>query len=199
MVFPGVLRGRPGPRLATNASRPPPSPAPALSAPASPPATAQHQPDPFGTPSSAGARARNLRGRIGGALAAAGALAAKFFSVIKGAVLLLPKLKLIASAATAFVSVAAYSLFFGWTFAVGFVVLLFVHELGHVIALRREGIKASAPMFIPFLGAVISARSLGQNVVADARVGLAGPIVGSIDSAACILVWHATGNEICRA
>jgi Zn-dependent protease len=68
-----------------------------------------------------------------------------------------------------------------------------------VIQLRREGIKASAPMFIPFLGAVISARSLGENALAEARVGLAGPILGSIGSAACILIWHATGNNIWRA
>ncbi len=97
------------------------------------------------------------------------------------------------------VSVAAYSFVFGWTFAVGFVLLLLVHEMGHVIALRREGIKASAPMFIPFLGAVISARSLGDNALAEARVGLAGPILGSIGAAVCILIWHATGNDIWRA
>jgi Zn-dependent protease len=97
------------------------------------------------------------------------------------------------------VSVAAYSFLFGWQFAAGFVVLLLVHEMGHVIQLRREGIKASAPMFIPFLGAVISARSLGDNALAEARVGLAGPILGSIGSAACILIWHATGNDLWRA
>ena len=54
-------------------------------------------------------------------------------------------------------------------------------------------------MFIPFLGAVISARSLGDNALAEARVGLAGPILGSIGAAACILIWHATGNDIWRA
>jgi len=70
----------------------------------------------------------------------------------------------------------------------GFVLLLFVHEMGHVIALRREGIKASAPMFVPFLGAVVAARSLGDNATAEARVGLAGPVLGSIGAAACILV-----------
>jgi len=182
-----------------DASLPQPSPAPVLSAPASRPATAQHQHDPFGTPTSAGARTRNLRGRIGGAIAAAGALVAKFFSVIKGALLLLPKLKLLTSAGTAFVSIAAYSLFFGWTFAVGFVVLLFVHELGHVIALRREGIKASAPMFIPFLGALISARSLGDNALAEARVGLAGPVLGSIGAAACLAIGEAAGSDLFRA
>ena len=61
------------------------------------------------------------------------------------------------------VSIAAYSLIWGWKFAVGFVLLLLVHEMGHVIQLRREGIEASAPMFIPFLGAVIWAKSLGRQ------------------------------------
>jgi Zn-dependent protease len=54
-------------------------------------------------------------------------------------------------------------------------------------------------MFIPFLGAVISARSLGDNALAEARVGLAGPIFGSIGAAVCILIWHATGSDIWRA
>ncbi len=132
---------------------------------------------------------------LGGALAAVIAFLAKF----KFLLLLLPKLKLLTSAGTMLVSLAAYSFVFGWAFAAGFVALLFVHEMGHVIALRREGITASAPMFIPFLGAVISARSLGENALAEARVGLAGPILGSIGSAACILVYHATGNDIWRA
>jgi Zn-dependent protease len=136
-----------------------------------------------------------LKSRIAPLLAALAAFFAKFKAII----LLLPKLKLLTTVGTMAVSVAAYSFVFGWPFAVGLVVLLLVHEMGHVIALRREGIKASAPMFIPFLGAVISARSLGENALAEARVGLAGPILGSIGSAACILVWHATGNDIWRA
>ena len=61
------------------------------------------------------------------------------------------------------VSIVAYSFIWGWKFAAGFVVLLFVHEMGHVIQLRREGIEASAPMFIPFLGAAVMAKSLGDN------------------------------------
>jgi Zn-dependent protease len=136
-----------------------------------------------------------LKRRLGPLLAALVAFIAKFKAII----LLLPKLKLFTTVGTMAVSVAAYSFVFGWAFAVGFVLLLLVHEMGHVIALRREGIKASAPMFIPFLGAVISARSLGENALAEARVGLAGPILGSIGSAACILIWHATGNDLWRA
>jgi Zn-dependent protease len=136
-----------------------------------------------------------IKRTLGPVLAAIIAFAAKFKSLL----LLLPKLKLLTTAGTMFVSVAAYAWIWGLPFAAGFVVLLFVHEMGHVIALRREGIKASAPMFIPFLGAVITARSLGENALAEARVGLAGPILGSIGSAACILVWHATGSDIWRA
>jgi Zn-dependent protease len=140
-------------------------------------------------------RRRSLRERIGGALAAIVALIAKFFSAIKGVFLLLPK----ATALTAIVSVAAYSLWFGWWFAVGFVILLFVHEMGHVFALRREGIKASAPMFIPFMGAVITSKSLGENALAEARVGLAGPILGTVGAAVCLIIGEVTNSDFFRA
>jgi Zn-dependent protease len=142
---------------------------------------------------------RSLRKRVGGALAGVAALAVKFGAYLKGAVLLLPKLKLLTTAGTALVSVAAYSLFWGWQFAAGFVVLLFIHEMGHVIQLRREGIKASAPMFIPFLGAAIFSRSLGDNALAEARVGLAGPVLGSLGAAAVALVGALTGSDLLLA
>jgi Zn-dependent protease len=136
-----------------------------------------------------------LRRKLGAAGAAILALLAK----LKAVLLLLPKIKLLATAGTMAVSVVAYAAIWGFPFAAGFVVLILVHEMGHVIALRREGIKASAPLFIPFMGAVIGARSLGENALAEARVGLAGPVLGSIGAAACIIVWHATGNDMWRA
>ena len=142
---------------------------------------------------------RRAPGPIRRRLSAIGAAIVALLAKFKALLLLLPKLKLLASTGTILVSLAAYALLWGWPFAAGFIALLFVHEMGHVIALRREGIKASAPMFIPFLGAVIAARSLGENALAEARVGLAGPILGSIGSAACIVVWHATGNDLWRA
>jgi Zn-dependent protease len=142
------------------------------------------------------ARARK---RLGGILAALVALLAKFWAVVKGAVLLLPKFKLLTTAGTALVSVAAYSLWFGWTFAVGFVILLFVHEMGHVIQLRREGIKATAPMFIPFMGAFISAKSLGENAYSEAKVGLAGPILGTAGAAVCLAIAEITNSDLLRA
>jgi Zn-dependent protease len=159
-----------------------------------------HVGNPFGErPSDRQPQRGGLRGRISSALAAIAALFAKFFAAIKGALIFLPKLKLLTTAGTAFVSVAAYSLFFGWWFAVGFVVLLFVHEMGHVIALRREGIKASAPMFIPFMGALITAKSLGENALAEARVGLAGPILGTVGSGVCLAIGEAANSDFFRA
>src|ERR1035438_2946265 len=91
-----------------------------------------------------------------------GAAILAFVAKFKAILLVLPKLKLLATAGTMLVSLVAYGSIWGFPFALGFVLLLLVHEMGHVIALRREGIKASAPMFIPFMGAVISARSLGD-------------------------------------
>jgi Zn-dependent protease len=153
--------------------------------------------NPFGESVGRESSAGGLRRRIGGALAAAAALIAKFFAAIKGSLLFLPKLA--TTAGTALVSVAAYSLFWGWTFALGFVVLLFIHEMGHVIQLRREGLKATAPMFIPFFGAVVVAKSLGENALAEARVGLAGPILGTTGAAGCLAIAEATNSDMLRA
>ncbi len=164
-------------------------------APVGPPASAAGE-DPFGARRGGGARGRNVRKRIGSVFAGLLALIAKFGVALKALLVALPNLKLFVTAGTALVSVAAYSIFFGWEFAAGFVVLLFVHEMGHVIALRREGIKASAPMFVPFLGAMIFAKSLGDNALAEARVGLAGPILGSIAAAGVAVIGELTGSSL---
>ena len=121
--------------------------------------------------------------RILGWLGAGALLAFKFAAKLKGLLLLLPKLKILTTSGTMLVSVAAYALIWGWRFALGFVLLLFVHEMGHVIQLRREGIPASAPMFIPFLGAVVAMKELPKDAAAEARVGLAGPVLGLRGSA----------------
>ncbi|HEY1688035.1 MAG TPA: site-2 protease family protein [Solirubrobacteraceae bacterium] len=142
---------------------------------------------------------RSLRRRIGSAAAGAAALIAKVAGQLKGLILLLPKLKLLLTAGSAFVSIAAYSLLWGWQFAVGFVILLFVHEMGHVIQLRREGIAASAPTFVPFLGAVIASRSLGDDAAAEARVGLAGPILGTAGAGVCFAIAEASGSHFFMA
>src|SRR5215218_1071610 len=138
---------------------------------------------------------RGLRRRLGAGLVALVAVAAKAKSLL----LLLPKLKLLTTFGSMLVSIAAYAVLFGFPFAVGFVLLLLLHEMGHVIQLRREGIKASAPMFIPFLGAVIAAKSMGKDAAAEARVGLAGPVLGTLASLVPLALWLLTGSDFWRA
>jgi Zn-dependent protease len=144
-------------------------------------------------------RNQGLLKRIGGFAAAAGVLLVNFGSKAKVLLIALPKLKVFTTSASMLVSIVAYQLIFGWAFSVGFVLLLLIHEMGHVFQLRREGIKASAPMFIPFLGAVISAKSLGDDAAAEARVGLAGPILGTIGTLIPLGLWFATGDDLWRA
>jgi Zn-dependent protease len=146
-----------------------------------------------------GSGRKGLLKRIGSALAALGVLIANLGAKAKLLLVALPKLKLFSTSASMLVSIAAYQLIFGWLFSIGFVLLLLLHELGHVFQLRREGVKASAPMFIPFLGAVISAKSMGDDAAAEARVGLAGPILGSIATLVPLGIWLATGSHFWQA
>jgi Zn-dependent protease len=108
---------------------------------------------------------------------------AKTLAKFKAILFLLPKLKFAGSLFSALVTIGIYALFFGWPFAVLFVVLLFVHEMGHVLAARREGVATSAPMFVPMMGAAIALRELPKNAWVEAKIGLAGPILGSIGAA----------------
>jgi Zn-dependent protease len=120
------------------------------------------------------------------------------FLVVKYSALLF-KLKVFTTAASMLVSIAAYAWIWGLPFAIGFVILIFVHELGHVLELRRQGVPASAPLFIPFLGAVIGMKQLPDDAWKEARVALAGPILGSVGAAVVWLVAEANGSELLMA
>ena len=86
-----------------------------------------------------------------------------------------------------FISVAAYSLWFkSWTFALGFVLMILVHEFGHMIEARRQGLKVSWPTFIPFFGAYVTIEKAGLTPWRNARISLAGPFVGGLAAA---VVW----------
>jgi len=93
------------------------------------------------------------------------------------------------------VSIAAFTLVLhdDVLLATGFIFLLLIHELGHVIQLRREGINASIPMFIPFLGAVVIMKEQPDDAAAEARVGLAGPVLGSLAALVPFAVYLITG------
>jgi membrane-associated protease RseP (regulator of RpoE activity) len=85
-----------------------------------------------------------------------------------------------------FISAAAYSFWFhSWTFGVGLAVLILVHEIGHVLEARRQGLQVSWPMFIPFIGAYVTIQRAGLTPLRSGLISLAGPFVGSIGAAAC--------------
>lgn len=122
----------------------------------------------------------------------------KIGGVVALGLLGLSKIKLLMPVGSILLSIGAYALLWGWQFAAGFVALLFAHEYGHVLAARREGVKASAPYFIPFLGAAIlmNAKDLQADPVREAKIGLAGPIFGTT---ACLIPWGlyaATGDQL---
>ena len=134
-----------------------------------------------------------------GPLVGLGVLILSFGSKLKVLLLLLTKVKFATTFISGAVSVGAYALIWTWKFALGFVLLLFIHEMGHVWQLRREGIAASAPMFVPFLGAAVAMKELPNDAAAEARVGLAGPVVGSIAVLVPAALYFSTGDDLYRA
>lgn len=90
-------------------------------------------------------------------------------------------------------ALGVYWTVWGWRFALGLVLSIYVHEMGHVAALSRLGIKASAPTFIPGLGAVVRMKQYPANPVEEARVGLAGPLWGLGAAVVAYVVFLASG------
>jgi Zn-dependent protease len=124
-------------------------------------------------------------------LGKAGALG--LLALSKGKLLLLGLTKF-STIATMLLSFGVYWTRWGWMFAAGFVLSIYVHEMGHVSALRRFGIAATAPMFIPGFGALIWQKEAAKNAEQDAIVGLAGPLWGTaaaLFALACFALTHA--------
>src|SRR6266567_7392040 len=122
-----------------------------------------------------------------GPVVVVGVVIAKFFAKLK--FFILPALKflpiLLKSGGTMLLSIWAYALFYGWKFAVGFVLLMFVHECGHLIVAKKFGLPVSAPVFIPFMGAFILLKDQPSNAWMEACVGIGGPMLGSLGALAC--------------
>ena len=110
--------------------------------------------------------------------------------------LIVPLLKVtkLSTLLTMFLAVWVYAMLWGFPFAVGFVLLIFVHELGHALVMQQQGIRAGAPVFIPFVGAVIAMKSLPRNAYVEALVGIGGPLLGSVGALACFLIGWQTGS-----
>jgi Zn-dependent protease len=128
-------------------------------------------------------------------------LIVKFFAKLK--FIILPVLKffpvILKTGGTMFVTIWVYAMVCGVWFAVGFVLLIFVHECGHLVAARKCGLKVGAPVFIPFMGAFIALKEAPRNAWIEAQVGIGGPLLGTLGAVLCEMIYLATGNPMFRA
>ncbi len=137
--------------------------------------------------------------RLGGPLIAVVVIGFQWILKLKLVILAIAKFSFVTTAFTMVLSVGAYTLLWGWRFAALFVLLLFVHEIGHALWMKREGIPAGAPVFIPFLGAVIAMRGMPRNAYVEAKIGLAGPVLGSLGAAAVLGLGELQDSDLLRA
>ncbi len=132
---------------------------------------------------------RGLLGYLGSAALAA-------WAVVKYGLVFLFKIPAAATLLSALLSFGVYALAWGpWTGA-GLVTMLFVHEMGHVVEIRRQGMHATAPVFIPFMGAAIFQRQHPTDALKQAQIGIAGPIAGTIGATAAFVLYSSTHNPI---
>ena len=98
-----------------------------------------------------------------------------------------------------FLAVGGYALIWGWKFGLGVVLLILAHELGHYVEAKRLGLNPQLPVFIPFLGAYVALRNMRFDPWVNARVSLAGPVVGGIAAAGCLAAAVSLDSDLLRA
>src|SRR5258708_26584682 len=133
---------------------------------------------------------KTLWQRVKQALAPIGvvlAIIANFFGKLY--YLVLPVLKfvpaILKTGGTMLLSIGFYAMNWGWRYAVGFVLLIFIHESGHLVVARRFGLKVGAPVFIPFMGAFIALKDAPHNAWVESCVGIGGPLFGAAGALLC--------------
>jgi Zn-dependent protease len=162
-----------------------------------PPPLVPHYSEPPGSEPTLWQKLKKLLGPIGVALV----LLFKFVAKLK--FLILPVLKflpmLFKTGGTMLLSIWAYALAWGWMFALGFVLLIFVHEFGHLLAARFFGLNVGAPVFIPFMGAMIALKEAPKDAWMEAWVGIGGPLLGAAGAVVCEVLFLLTGHPLFRA
>jgi Zn-dependent protease len=104
--------------------------------------------------------------------------------------------KVATSAGSMLLTLWLYAQVYGWRFATGFIGLLFIHEMGHLIAARQRGLDVSLPFFIPFVGAAIALRDHPPDAETEAYVAYGGPFVGSLAAFACFFIGRESGDKL---
>jgi len=132
-------------------------------------------------------KSRNgLMGQITGALLA-------IWAVAKYALIAVKAVPFLYTAVTLLLSFGLYALWQGPWFAAALVGMILIHEMGHVIEIRRQGGKATAPIFIPFMGAAIFQRSHPTDALSQAKIGIAGPLLGTVGAVVAYTLFGVTG------
>jgi len=142
---------------------------------------------------------RAARGAAAGVAGYAGWKGLKFVVPLLKLLKLAKLAKLAGSAGSMLLSIAVYSLTYGWRYATGFVLLLLLHELGHFAAAKRAGLNVGLPAFIPFVGAWIQLKDGFPDVETEARIAIAGPMLGTTAALAVFVAWYVTKAEILLA
>lgn len=174
----------------------PPEPPPVINRAEPPPPPPPISPPPQPQPQQDGAIKKWLS-----SLGVVGILILKFGAKLK--FIILPLIKffpvILKTGGTMILSIGAYAMMWGWWFALGFVLLIFIHECGHLLAAKKCGLKVGAPVFIPFMGALIALKEAPRNAWIEAQVGIGGPLLGTFGAAVCDLIYLATGNQMFQA
>jgi Zn-dependent protease len=126
-----------------------------------------------------------------------GTLKRLFGPLIAGAIALAKFSFILVKAGSIFIAVGAYALIWGWRFGVGVVLLILLHELGHFLEAKREGLNPKLPVFIPFLGAYV--QYTRGNPWQTVRVAIAGPILGGVASLVCYVIGRSQGSDLLLA
>ena len=145
------------------------------------------------------ARAAASRGELGRAAGVAGGLGALLLGLkakVAWLLVLAKSSKVLLTGLTMLASIWAYTRILRLPFAVLLVVLIWVHEMGHVILLSWYGYRASAPIFIPFMGALVRLKQQPRNALEDAICGLGGPALGSLGAAVVLVAGRLLGSDL---
>jgi Zn-dependent protease len=162
--------------------------------PGTPPPIEPHYSEPPGSEPTLGQKLKKMFGPVGVVLV----IIAKFFAKLK--FLLIPIIKflplLLKTGGTMLLSLGGYALLWGWRFALGLVLLIFVHECGHLIVARIFGLKVGAPVFLPFMGAIIALKEAPKDAWMEAWVGIGGPLLGTVGAVICLGLYMPTCNSL---
>lgn len=123
----------------------------------------------------------------------------KIWAIVKGALIFFKFGKFLTTGLSMMLMIITYTYLYGWKYAIGIVLLLFIHEMGHMTASRRLGIETSMPMFIPFIGAIIQMKEAPKDAKTESIVGIAGPVYGALGAFVCLFVGEIFDSSLLLA